>query len=168
MESLGVLLSNAAKIVKQDKCLVIGVGNRFRSDDAVGLVAVAHLQKRSLPLHVEVIEGGTDEFSLIEHFRTAEHVVVIDAVSAGKPPGTTSIFTAGEVKMIPTTGNMALHGFGLADVIALAKVLNISPKITIVGIEPQSTELGGKLTPFITSMIPALVQTLLNRVIPGI
>ncbi len=161
-------MSNTANTMKQKKCFVIGVGNKFRSDDAVGLAVAAHLREHDLPPHVKVIEGGTDEFGLIEHFKRAEHVVIIDALSTGKPPGTISTFTADEVDMVPTSGNVGLHGFGLADTIALARALCVSPKITIVGIEPQSTELGGHLTPLIASKVPALVQTVLSRVIPDI
>jgi hydrogenase maturation protease len=159
---LRVPVQKVSKMGKQEKYLVIGVGNRFRSDDAVGLVVAAHLQNHDLPPQVEIVQAGTDEFGLIEHFKTAEHVVVIDAVSTSKPPGTINIFTADKVKMIPTAGNMALHGFGLADVIALAGKLKISPRITIVGIEPQSMELGEKLSRVVASQVPAMVQAVFD------
>ena len=155
-------------MTRKMKCLVIGVGNTFRSDDAVGVVVAAELRKHKLPPHIEIIEGGTDEFGLIEHFKTARHVVIIDAVSMGKPPGTVSVFTTDEVNLASTAENAYLHGFSLVDMIALVKALGISPKITVVGIEPQSTKLGENLTPLVASRVPLLVQILLNKVLPGI
>jgi hydrogenase maturation protease len=140
------------------KCLVIGMGNKFRSDDAIGVVAAAELRKLQLPRHVDVIEGGADEFGLIEHFMSARHVLIIDAVLMGKAPGTVSVFNADEVDMIYGSAGTNLHGFGLAETIALARTLGISSNITIIGIEPQSTEPGESLSPVIASKIPAVIQ----------
>lgn len=144
------------------KCLVIGIGNRFRSDDAVGIVVAAELRKLKLPPHIEIIEGGTDEFGLIEHFKTAEHVVIIDAVSTGKPPGTINTFASVDVEMLINTGQLAVHEFGLADAIVLARALGVFPKITIVGVEPLSTGFGERLSSLVTSIIPAVVQAVLR------
>jgi hydrogenase maturation protease len=149
---------------KKGRCLVIGVGNRFRSDDAVGLAVTACLRDHELPPHVEVIEAGTDEFGLIEHFKKAEHIVIIDAVSAGRSPGTINFFNAAEINMISGLDNTNLHGFGLADVIILAGKLGISPKVTVVGIEPQSTEYSEKLTCLIASKVPLLLDVVLNLI----
>ena len=153
---------------KNAKCLVIGMGNRFRSDDAAGILAATELRKLHLPRHVDVIYGGTDELSLIEHFMSARRVVIIDAVSMGKPPGTVSIFCADEVNMISDSDSTSLHGFGLADTIALTRTLGISPDIAIIGIEPQSTEYGEELTSLIALKVPLLVRIAMNLVgLPG-
>ena len=146
------------------RSIVIGTGNSFRSDDAVGLAAAACLLEHDMPPGIEVIVSGTDEFGLIELFKKAENVVIIDAVSTGRPPGTVSVFDLDKVNMVSRSSNVNLHGFGLADTIVLAEALGISPNITIVGVEPQSTSSGKHLTPLITSKLPVAVQTVLSLI----
>lgn len=147
---------------EKKKCIVIGIGNKLRSDDGAGVAAVAQLAKRKLPPDIGIIEGGTDIFGLIEQLQEADHAVIIDAISAGKPPGTISIFAAEDAKLLSDSGSAYLHGFSVAEMMTLARTMGISPEIIFLGIEPLSTELGENLTPLVASRVPVLVKTALE------
>ena len=47
------------------KLTILGVGNELLSDEGIGVHVIKKLQKIKLPPEVEVIEGGTDGFGLI-------------------------------------------------------------------------------------------------------
>ena len=66
--------------------LVIGVGNRWRSDDAAGL-EVARRLREAPPAGARVIEREGEPVDLIEEWSTAGEAIVIDAVSSGAEPG---------------------------------------------------------------------------------
>ena len=146
------------------KCIIVGLGNRYRSDDGVGLAVVEELRKRELPPSVELIDGGMDELGLIEYFESADHVVIVDAVSTGELPGTLCTFLVNDTGLIPAVRNLGLHGFGLADAIALAAKLGPLPRITIVGIQPKSTAPREELSEIIRFRLLDLIEAVLRAV----
>ncbi len=81
------------------ECLVVGVGSRFRTDDAAGLITIEELARRELPPGVSLVEGGADDLGLVEHLRSCARVVVIDAARMGEPPGTVRVFFCASSKV---------------------------------------------------------------------
>jgi hydrogenase maturation protease len=144
------------------KCLVIGLGNRFRSDDGVGLEVVSELRKRELSAWIEVVDGGMDELGLIDHLRRADGAVIVDAVSVGKAPGTVHTVFVNDTSPIPAVRNLGLHGFGLAEAIGIAVKLDPLPSIAIVGVQPESTAPGEGMSETVASRVPDLVEAALQ------
>ena len=62
--------------------LIIGIGNPYRGDDAVGLRIAQDIKKKS-PDHVNVIEQSGDGISLMDSWKDANTVILIDAVYSG-------------------------------------------------------------------------------------
>jgi hydrogenase maturation protease len=147
------------------RCLVIGLGNRFRSDDGVGLEVVSELRERELPVWMEVVDGGMDELGLIEHLRTADSAVIVDAVSVGEAPGTIRTFLVDDACPIPAVRNLGLHGFGLPEAIGIAARLGTLPRMAVVGVQPESTAPGEGLSRSVESRVPDLVEAALQAVI---
>jgi hydrogenase maturation protease len=74
--------------------LVIGLGNPLMGDDGLGLAALDRLRTQwELPATVRLVDGGTCEQPrpLLED---AEAVVLIDAIDAGRGPGSSSCWSA--------------------------------------------------------------------------
>ena len=68
------------------KTVVIGVGNEFRSDDALGILVARELRRRHLgELRVVEVEGDTS--SLLDVWEGAENLLIVDAVNGAGPPG---------------------------------------------------------------------------------
>ena len=65
---------------------IIGVGNDWRGDDAVGLVAARCL--RASVSGVRVLELDGDPGTLLDAWASAGEAIVIDAVRSGAAPGT--------------------------------------------------------------------------------
>ena len=127
--------------------LIIGLGNSLRGDDAAGLMAARRLAPR-LPRDVRVLElpgGGTD---LLECWRDADFVVVVDAVQSGSAPGTVHRWDAHRENLPPGFPATSSHVLGLAETLSLARTLGRMPRGLIVfGIEGKTFELGDGLSP---------------------
>jgi len=146
------------------KALVIGLGNRDRGDDAVGLLVAKRL-RGLVPKGVRVREHEGDPVALLELWKGADLIVVIDAVQSGAPPGTVQRFEAHE-RALPSavTFGISTHGVGLAETIELARSLKKLPKRLIVyGVEGACFEIGRGLSPEVAHAIGDVVQSVLEE-----
>jgi hydrogenase maturation protease len=133
--------------------LIIGVGNDDRGDDAVGLSVVRRLRgaragnPSAAAALVAVIEASGEGAALIEAWRSANIVILIDAVHSGAMPGTIYRFEAHD-RPIPTHScRSSTHAFGVSEAIELARALGQLPACLIVyGIEGRSFEVGDGLS----------------------
>lgn len=115
--------------------LIIGVGNEYRSDDAAGLVVARRLRRRAGKSFC-VIEQSGEGASLIESWRGARSVIVIDAVMSGAAPGTIHRFEANTQPLPHNFFRYSTHAFGLAEAIELARALGeLPPRFIVFGIE---------------------------------
>ena len=115
--------------------LVIGVGNEFRGDDAVGLLAVRDLETWKLP-SVQIVESRGDGARLMRLWKGIESVIVIDAVRSGSPPGTLHRL---DVSHHPLPANFlctSSHQFGVGEAIETSRELgDLPPRVVFYGVE---------------------------------
>ena len=149
----------------QAPVLVLGLGNVLLQDEGVGVAVVERLQRRyRVPEEVELLDGGTSGMSLLEDMSNREHVIVVDAVRTGKPPGTEVVLTGDEVPAF-LCNKVSPHQLALSDVLANLTLMDASPRhVTVVGMEPLSldTHLG------LSDMVADRLQALTERVIEHI
>jgi len=122
--------------------LVIGLGNDYRHDDAVGRV-VARRLKAIEGDDVRVVEESGEGAALIEAWKGADFVVLIDAVHSGGAAGTIHRFDA-EAQPIPSSFfHYSTHAFSLAEAVELARTLNQLPaRLIVYGIEGKTFDSG--------------------------
>ena len=137
--------------------VILGLGNPYMRDDAVGIFVARELKKMKLGRRVVVHESHTLEASLIWQFRDAASLVVVDAAKSGAPPGTVSKFAVAP-KRSQTTGIPSLHELQLHDLIDLAGTELISVPVTVVAIEPKDCSAGEGLTEEVKAAIPLAVE----------
>jgi hydrogenase maturation protease len=123
----------------RDRPLVVGVGNAWRGDDAAGLLAAD-------------AAGGVrhegDGTGLLERWAGAEHVVIVDAASAGAEPGRVTRFDARAAALPVTALRSSTHHFGVADAIELARSLGrLPPRLEVYAIEGAAFAAGAEVTP---------------------
>ncbi|MCS7274602.1 MAG: hydrogenase maturation protease [Candidatus Bipolaricaulota bacterium] len=141
--------------------LVIGVGNDYRRDDAIGLVVARALRKKNLR-NVEILELSGEGTALIEAWQDAENVIVIDAVQSGATPGTIFRFEAHRQEIPTRFFRYSTHNFGLAEAIELARTLGKLPQSLIVyGIEGKNFAAGEGLS----TEVACAVSQVLDRII---
>jgi len=144
--------------------LIIGIGNEYRGDDAVGLI-VARLLKERLADSVQVLEQGGDGVALMEAWGKARTVILIDAMVSGAAPGTIRRFDA---TARPTPRGYfpgSTHDFGVAQAIEMARVLGSLPqRLLIFGIEGKNFDAGSGLSAEIERAKDETVRLLLTEV----
>ncbi|UCF00260.1 MAG: HyaD/HybD family hydrogenase maturation endopeptidase [Planctomycetota bacterium] len=168
--------TSLAVIEEQKRCnkrriLVLGLGNILLKDEGVGVHVVGQLQKRNLSAKIEVIDGGTAGLDILLSQEGLDKLVVIDALRAGKKPGTiyrtqfsgkdrlTEVFSREEDFKI------SLHQIGLLDALAAAGKMNCAPKeIVIIGVEPAEVDYGLELTDEVKKRIPEIVNVVLKEI----
>lgn len=141
--------------------LVIGIGNEYRGDDALGLVAVRLLQTGARG-SVRVVESDGDCTTLLETWRQARKVFLVDAVLSGARPGTIHRFDV-STRALPRGCVLAsTHAFGLADTLTLARILNqLPPCLIVYGLEGELFVAGERLSPAVQQALPHLVTRML-------
>jgi hydrogenase maturation protease len=143
--------------------LLIGVGNAYRRDDAVGLIATRALRPvigAACTIREESGEGAT----LMEAWSDAEVVVLLDAAKSGAQPGTIVRLDAGAGPLPAHFFHYSTHAFGVAEAIELARTLGRLPgRLVVFGVEGADFTAGEELSPPVARAVPQLVDAVLDE-----
>ena len=132
---------------------IICCGNPERGDDGAGALVAARL--RDLGVEAETRTGEASE--LLEAWRGADHVVVVDAVETGAPVGTVWRWDGWQASF-PVRSSTSTHGLGLSEAITLARVLDRLPeRLRIYGIEGRRFEPGTEVSPEVKLAVEEVV-----------
>ena len=144
---------------------VIGVGNAWRGDDAVGLLVARRLKADPLP-QVEIVECRGTVTAVREAWEDAAGVIVVDAMVSGGPPGTIYRFDAhGAGVPVELSRSPSSHGWGVAEALALGKVLQeLPPCLIIYGIEGQNFGPGQEVSQEVAAAIPEAVRRIRREI----
>ena len=124
---------------------VIGLGNAYRCDDGVGL-HVARALRRRLPW-ANVIETSGEATDLMELWRDADRVVLIDATVSDAPAGTVRRLDLLVIDPPAVGFRSSSHTFGLAHAVTLARALCRLPgSLFAYGIEAKDLGYGHSLS----------------------
>ena len=157
-------MSESEGALGRSRTLVIGLGNEYRRDDAVGLV-VARRLREAAPESVLVLEETGEGASLLESWQDADTVILIDAVQSGAAPGTVHRLDAHEQPIAKKFFRFSTHAFGLAEAVELARALGrLPPRLIVYGIEGKSFESGVGLSP----EVEAAAQVVVEKVLEGL
>ncbi|MHC9063376.1 hydrogenase maturation protease [Nitrospira sp. CMX1] len=142
---------------------IIGLGNEFRGDDAVGLLAARRIRER-IGSHIQVVEAESAGVELLDLMKDAHTVFLIDALCSGKVPGTIHRL---DVLAGPIASNLfprSSHAIGVGEVLELARTLGVLPATVIVyGIEVGNTELGQPLSSSVAKALDQVVDQIVQE-----
>ena len=143
------------------KLLVLGVGNILMMDEGIGVHAVREFWKEKADfdgMSVDFIDGGTFTQDIFFLFENYEHILVLDIVRAGHPPG--SIYRLLESDLVQNQKqSLSLHDIDLLDSLNMAKMRGHKPNLSVVGIEPDKIDWGTEMTPTLQKAFPSFVKT---------
>lgn len=119
--------------------LVLCCGHPDRGDDACGPRVAQCLRDKG----IEAREADGGVLELIEAWRGADDVVLVDAMISGRRPGAVSVWNALATRFAGRTRIGSSHALGLPEAIALSRTLGWLPRrLTLYGIEARSFEWG--------------------------
>jgi hydrogenase maturation protease len=141
------------------RVLVLGAGNILLSDEGIGVRVVEALQQRyQVPEGVEILDGGTCGMDLLDVIAGRDHLILVDAVDTGSPPGTVVRLEGNQIPAVFRTKSSP-HQLGLQDVLALLLLLDSAPAhVTVIGVQPASLDIGLELTPPIAARFDDMVE----------
>ena len=143
---------------------IIGIGNEFRGDDAVGLLAARRLQGL-VGDRAEVVEAEAAGVELLELMAGARAVLLIDAVCSGQAPGKIHRLDASAGPITPELFPRSTHAIGVGEALELARALGVFPaKVIVYGIETGDTAIGHPLSPEVGHALQEVVELVLREI----
>lgn len=142
------------------RILVLGIGNLLSSDEGLGVHAVRTLQDRGLTTEAEIrmVDGGTLGLNLLPLVEECTHLLILDCVDAGVPPGTQVELDKEDIPLYAGL-KMSQHQTTFQEVLALAAIRDAFPdRLRLVGIQPVSLEIGTQLSPEVEAALPAMLE----------
>lgn len=141
--------------------LIVGIGNRFRTDDGVGPWVAEKMGQAGHPAQVHAGDGT----GLLDLFATCGDIVLIDATRSGAAPGTLVSLDATQAPLKADMFHYSTHRFGLAEAVETARALGDLPEhLMVFGIEGGDFGAGVGLTAPVAQAAQALVTKLIGRV----
>jgi hydrogenase maturation protease len=145
--------------------LVLGVGNLVLTDEGVGVHVARRMQGMDLPPDVDVMDGATGGFDLLDDIEGRKKVIVVDTVNGGEAPGTIYRMTAEDIEETEKA-RLSLHEIDVTDLLKLADLFEIQkPEIVIIGIEPKDMDSASmELSPEIEAKVPRLIELVMKEI----
>lgn len=140
---------------------IIGIGNILQKDDGIGVWVVQELMKENIE-DVEIIDGGTAVYDLVNTFMEFDHLIIVDSLKAGHEPGTIYRLTANELNF--REGKSSLHEIHFLDVLKMIQKLGHNPEVTVIGIEPEEICYDMSLTETVKGKIPQIIELIKEEI----
>jgi hydrogenase maturation protease len=151
------------------KTVILGLGNPLLGDEGVGVHA-AHalmeddeLSQNSDPDRPKVLDVGTAVLEALPDLERAERVIILDAVKAGRKPGT--LYRMAFSDCARQRCIASVHGFDLSRVLAMARRLD-EPEVVVFGVEPALIDWSTDLSPAVASALPQLLKAVRRELSP--
>ena len=133
-------------------------------DDAIGIHTIEAIQARyAFEPEIDLLDGGTAGLDLLPLIEGYEKVLFVDAVDAGELPGSIVII---EGNAIPSflAAQVSVHHVGLSDLLFAARMTGFLPaEICLIGIQPESVDIGLEITRTLKQRLNLLVATVVER-----
>jgi hydrogenase maturation protease len=143
----------------------VGIGNLIRTDDGLGVHALQRLRgDPRVPCGVLLIDGGTLGLELLSYISDSTHLLLLDAIDVGEPPGTLIRMANQELHGLPC--GASVHQLGLADLLAtLPLVSTTPPEIVLLGVQPMSTDWGTELSIPVEAALGPLLEMAIGELV---
>ncbi len=138
--------------------LVIGVGNDFAGDDAAGRLVVRALEGAA---GIDVAETHGAAADIVTLMEGRDRVLIVDACTSGAPPGTVHKLDAVAGDLPGWLRSVSSHGIGVAEAVALARVLDsLPPRVEVWAIEGTAFCTGDAVTGDVQAAVEAVIAAL--------
>ncbi len=144
---------------------VLGLGNILLKDEGFGVHFIRWFEKRhDLGPAVEIVDGGTLGFVLLDLVCKSEYLVVVDAIRVDARSGSLFRFTPEDLPPEYLTQGAA-HDAAFLQVLLQAEMLHASPReCVIIGIVPEDIKgLGLTVTPALESKFAEVEEQVLKE-----
>jgi hydrogenase maturation protease len=137
--------------------VVLGLGNILNRDEGLGVHCLEPLRERLKDRPVlEVLDGGVLGLDLLPLVESCSHLLVLDAVAAGRPPGTIVELGGDEIPRL-ARAKLSWHQVTFQEVLQFAGVRGRLPgHLRLVGAQPADLSTGYGLSPVLAPLVPKI------------
>ena len=119
------------------KQIIIGIGNILFKDEGVGILASKYLEANYIfTPEIEIIDGGTLGFKLMEYFLDYDNVIILDTVSVEDAPGSVYRLPS-EVLLGLGNYRKTAHEVEIVEMLESCAIMGEHADVTIIGIVPE-------------------------------
>ena len=115
------------RVMNEPRVLILGIGNYLMGDEGLGVHLINSLSSASLPDGVDLLDGGTAGFQLMEYLERYPKVIMIDATLDAHPVGTIRLIKPKFAADFPKA--MSTHEIGLKDLVEGLALLGRMPEL---------------------------------------
>jgi hydrogenase 3 maturation protease len=159
------LISKAGQLRAQmSNTLVLGIGNPLGGDDAAGTCLVGmlnhrqHKAKTLRPAEIAAIDAGTapESYTSVIRQHRPDLLILVDAADMGLPPGALRTIPPERISVLSfTTHHMPLSIF-------MSYVGGFCGKVLLVGVQPERTEPGRRISRAARASVKELAEAILD------
>lgn len=144
-------------MLRQNKILILGIGNYLMGDEGVGVHAALQLQKENIASDIDIVDGGTGGFHLLGYFEQYKTIILIDATLDNNPVGSIRLIKPRFAQDFPKA--MSTHDIGLKDMVCALQLMNKMPVIHLFVVSIESLQQQGvELTDETKKVMPLLIE----------
>ena len=145
--------------------LVLGLGNILLKDDGFGVHLINQLDRDKIEGDVEILEGGTLGFNLLDELTDRELVIAVDAVKGDQKPGTIYKFNYNDIKNYYKDKSMSMHQLDFIKALEIGEFLDKKlPRIIIYGVQPESICVDMELSDVVKSKINVVTDHIYSEI----
>lgn len=147
---------------KTNSILVLGIGNFLMGDEGIGVHIVQRMDKMDLPDYLDVLDGGTGGFFLMNVFDVYGKVIIVDATMDGQPAGSLKMIQPKFASDYPKT--LSVHDVGLKDMLEALYLQDNLPEmhlltVSIASMMPMTVE----MSPEVEGCIPHAIEMIKEK-----
>lgn len=141
------------------KTAVLGIGNLLLKDDGLGIHLIRELERQDFDevYKVELIDGGTYIFDLLDVFIKYQRIIILDSFKGGHIPGTVYRATPEDLGRF-VKANTSLHDVQILDLIKNVNLMGYYPEVIVIGVEPENISFDLELSGIIKEQIPKVIE----------
>lgn len=139
--------------------VVLGLGNLLNRDEGLGVRALELLETQlGGKSDFELLDGGVLGLNLLMIVEECSHLLLLDAVNAGKPAGTVVELTREQIPLYSGI-QLSQHQVTFQEVLGLANIRgNLPGHLHLIGIQPADLSTGLELSTIVAEKLPEVVQ----------
>jgi hydrogenase maturation protease len=147
--------------MKANRKVIMGLGNTLNCDEGLGVHLLKQLDAQlSNLVEVELLDGGVLGLNLLPIVEDCSHLLVLDAIDAGKTPGTVIELTRDQIPLYAGV-KLSQHQITFQEVLGLANIRSMLPEnLHMIGIQPADLSIGVEMSRVVLDAFPdALAKT---------
>jgi hydrogenase maturation protease len=106
--------------------------------------------------NIEILDGGTLGFLLVDRLAEADGIVVVDAANIGEAAGSVRVIDDADIdRFLDDNPSLSVHEVGLVDLLQMMALSGQTPRLrALVGVQPETIGWGTEMSPAVAAGVP--------------